>query len=913
LSLIIAKSYKENQVLPKNKRPYDKKIKAQQKGNTHKASPENTIKKAALSQAADHRSHYLLLLILIVLSLILIIGPFYRGLFFPRELIVANGLVFMLLIIWGIYRIVIKKNTLFSSPVEICLTLLILAYVVSFFVAVNKRDALTEILKYSSYFILLLMAIDIGFYFRLPWRYFESDNQELREHEGAKILIYITIISSVLLSFTSLAIAAGLFSIPDAYVGYRIASPIVYANTAALYFMAGYLSLIAFIPTFKKFAGAIHLGLATVLLITVILTYSRGAWLLLPPLCLLLIIASQPGERLRASLNLLATAIPAVIVAFYSDSMFRSSNSIMAWVALLFAYILTIFFALLIDKFIILDRTVRKKILIAGISAAGSALIGVLIFILLMPIILHHENGNSNNSQLHQVIENVIPNENYRLEFEPLSITGQQVAADTEARWRVLVRAGFSDYSYQDLADQRGVAVDTSERQYITFSTPNDLKRLEILLFNESPGSKIEIKSVILSTETTKTNLRFLAYRLIPQSFYERIYSFSRDVNMDRRFELFSDALKVIKDYPVLGIGGGGWAAVYKGYIDNDYNSRQVHNQYLQVWIESGILGFLAFIGIWISFTIVFIKNRIKPQTTFLVKQLWVAAYIPVIAIGLHSIIDWHFAMASVGYYLFVLIGAGLSINQVNWFHSNGRKHQNKKVNWLGLLSIIVGLSLLAFTFTLFFGLHASWRSQELVEQLNYKAAMKEFEKAISLDPLRAENYYNMSVIIEDQALQTRNPETMQQVIALAQKAYELEPFNLRYVLRYGQLLLHYVDIEQGLSYLDLATELNPFSLETYLFVIFSRINTAEHLISNGANAEAERLLLVVFDLEQAMAAKDLFSRDIFFALGRTNELLGNYELALDCYEKVGVEDNYYQYALEYSALLKEKLQTTDN
>lgn len=899
--------------MPKNKRPYDKIIKVQQKENTRQEYSESTNKKTALSQPSDHNSHYLLLLILIGLSLILVIGPFFRGLFFPRELIIANGLVFILLTVWGIYRIVIKQSTLFSSPVEICLALLILAYLISFFVAVNKRDALAEILKYTSYFIVLLMATDIGRYFRMPWKYQKSDNQEQRKYEGVKILIYITLLSSVLLSFASLAIAAGLFSIPDSYVGYRIASPIVYANTAALYFMAGYLSLIAFIPTFKKFAGAIHLGLATILLITVILTYSRGAWLLLPPLCLLLIIASQPGERLRASLNLLATAIPAVVVAFYIDSMFRSSNSIMAWIALLFAYILTIIFALLIDKFINLDRTVRKNILIAGISAAGSALIGVFIFISLMPIILHHENGNSNNSQLHQVIENVFPNENYRLEFEPLNIADKQVAAETEARWRVRVTAGFSDYSYLDLVDQSGVALETSERQYITFLTPKDLKRLEIQLFNESPGSKIKIQSVILSTETTKTHLRFLAYRLIPQSFYDRIYSFSRDINMDRRFELFSDAIKVIKDYPVLGIGGGGWAAVYKGYIDNDYNSRQVHNQFLQVWIESGIIGFIAFIGIWISFTVIFIKNRITTQTTYLSKQLWVAAYIPVIAIGLHSIIDWHFAMASVGYYLFVLIGAGLSMNQVNWFHTSDNQERRKKAYLLGLLSIIVGLSLLAFTLTLFFGLHASWRSQELVEQRNYKAAIKEFEKAISLDPLRAENYYNMSVIIEEQALQTRSSEAIQQVIALAQKAYELEPFNLRYVLRYGQLLLQYVDIEQGLSYLDLATELNPFSLESYIFAIFTKINIAEHLISNGAYTKAESILLAVFDLEQAMAERDLFSRDLYFALGRTNELLGNYELALDYYEKVGAEDNYYQYALEYSELLKEKFQGIDD
>ena len=896
--------------MPKKKSLYNKKLKNSELKNTHKEHSSGPYKIANHRRSFDQISHYFLLFMLIILSLLILIGPFFRGLFFPRELLVANGLVFFLLILWGIYRIMIKQGALFSSPLEICLALLILAYLVSFFMAVDKRDALAEILKYLSYFIVLLIATDIGRYFRWQWRRNESEGQEHWQYEGVKILIYITLISSVLLSFASIAIAVGLFNIPDAYVGYRIASPIVYANTAALYFMAAYLSLIAFIPILKRLARLFHLGLATILLITVILTYSRGAWLLLPPLCLLLIIASQQGERLRTALHLFATGLPAVIFAFYADSMFRSENLFQACMAIFFAFLLTLLLGLLIEKFIILDKKVHKKILITATSAVGILIISVLIYPLLMPIVLLHDEGKTNANKLHQVIETVIPSENYRLEYTVTNIADQQIATEREAKWRVKVKAGFPDYTYLDLVDQEDFASQSSQKQSISFSTPEDIKRLEIEFVSETPGAKIEIESVILATETTKKTLRFLAYRFIPENFYNRIYSFSRDINMDRRFELFSDAIKVIKDYPLFGIGGGGWDAVYKSYIDNDYNSRQVHNQFLQVWIESGILGFLAFIGIWVSFSVVFIKNRLQTQTDNLSKQLWVASFIPVIAIGLHSIIDWHFAMASVGYYLFVLIGAGLSMNQLKWFNpSDPHKHHNK-ANLLGLVSIFAGLCLFVFVLSLFFGLHAAWRSQEFVEERNYKAAIKEFEKAISLDPLRAENYYNMSVIIEEQAIQTRNPETIQQVIALAQKAYELEPFNLRYVLRYGQILLQYVDLEQGLAYLDLASELNPFSLETYIFVVFSKINAAEHLISNGAYAEAEGILLDIFALEKAMDNHHLFSRDMYFALGRANELLGNYETAIDYYEQVEVDDNYYNFATEYMDSLKENLQT---
>ncbi|MFD1903705.1 O-antigen ligase family protein [Paenibacillus rhizoplanae] len=62
------------------------------------------------------------------------------------------------------------------------------------------------------------------------------------------------------------------------------------------------------------------------------------------------------------------------------------------------------------------------------------------------------------------------------------------------------------------------------------------------------------------------------------------------------RFTFYKDAMKVVKDYPILGSGGGGWASLYEEYQNNPYISRQVHNFFLQYLIEVGIVGFIVFL-----------------------------------------------------------------------------------------------------------------------------------------------------------------------------------------------------------------------------------------------------------------------------------------------------------------------------
>jgi O-antigen ligase len=882
-------------------------------------------------QQTRQKLEYLLLaLMTLIVALVLLIGPFFRGLFFPRELLYAKALIFALLIIWGLFRILIKDGRLFHSPLDICLAVLTVSYFVSFFVAVHKRDALTEVLKAASYVVIYLVALDVGRHFVLPWNKNKQttnsgtgavpereEDQEGARHPGVNLLLHIAFVAAVAIAVASLGVAAGHWDFPFSYDGRRISTPIGYANTGAAYLMAAYLLAIALAPLAKKWLRSLYLAPAAVLLLTVILTFSRGAWLLLPPLGLLLVISSAPGERLRAFLYLAVTALAAVPLALIADTIFQTQTPILAWPVIIAAAVIAAFLGLLVDLY--LNQSKKKRLVLAGL-ATGLVLLALLIILvvpMLSPITLHTPaDQTASFNSVQQVIENVSAGETYRLTFDVKADYAVETGQETpEYFWGVKVLGGVPGYSYTNLLEHRAGATDGWQTEEFIFQANEDATRLEIHLFNEYPGTSVKVRSAKLITEVKERNLTFYTSRVLPPRFYDRIFSYSRDRNLDRRLELFAVAIDVIKDYPILGAGGRGWAAVYKGYIDYDYSSRTVHNHYLEVWIEAGIFGFLAFVGIWISFAAAFIRNCFIGRASPRRWQLWTAAFLPVAALGAHSVIDWNFTFASVGYYLFALLAAGMSMDSLPWFGKLGAGQKSPGRNSLpvGIVAMIVGLFLTIYTIFLIIGLHASWRSQEYVAQGNLKQAISEMEKGIYYDPFRAENYFNLSVIIEDRAIRTQNPTDIENMIFMARRAHELEPFSANYMGRYGHLLLNYVDIDAGLAYIDRTIELSPHTMSNYVFAAITRLNLAEFYVQMDTPAEAEFFLNQIFAIEQSMSDRFGHSQPLNFILGRAHQLLGNESAAIEYFQMVGENDQNYREAQQFLAEILGEIDDTED
>jgi len=885
-----------------------------------KRDEKNKVQKDSPGIIAKAKADNILLYIMLALVAgLLFIGPFYRGLFFSMELLQAQIFVFAALFFWGLFRIFNRDGRLIETPLDICLLLLFIAYFISTFFAVHTRDALEELLKIASYLVIYLVAIDICRNWKYPgllkWFNHEGEDTGSNLPPGISMFLHLLLAAATVLTIASLGVPAGHWDFVGAYASSRIASPMGYANTAAAYLMASYFMALSLAPLAKRLFRVIYLVPATLMLISIVLTFSRGAWLLLPPLALLMVIVSAPGQRLRTCLYLAVTALTALPAALLADPVFRSDNPVQAWWLIIGAVLAAVILGAMVEQYLLQSRKVRL-----GIAAAAAVIVtAAFIIFVIIPVVgpLHLENPPgepARTTSYEQVISNIEAGETYQLQLEVKADQDHLTDSnDPDYVWRIRVLGGLPGYRDEELLDYRGMETEGWQQYDFAVETVEDTTRLDIRLYNRYPGTAITARNVTLVSPDSEQKLRFTMSRILPDRFYSRIYSYSLDRNLDRRLELFEDAVKVIRDYPILGAGGGAWAAVYRAYQDQPYDSREVHNHYLQVWIEAGILGFIAFVGIWLSFAAAFIRNCFLGRASPVRWQYWTATFLPVAALGVHSTIDWNFSMAAVGIFLFALLGAGRSLDQAAWF----KKEDNKNVKSgkglvIGIIALLLGLSLSIYSAVLLNGLKTTWESQQLLERGNNQRAMAEMERAIRLDPLLAENHHNLSVLIEGQARRTQTQLDAEQILALSRRAYELEPYNPNYFLRYGDLLMSHVDIDEGLSYIDKLMKMRPHNPSSYVRPAHSRLQVIEYFDEVGEQAGLQNYAGEIFELEEKMREKQGDSLPMAYVIGRTNQLLGNRVEAERYYEMVPEDDQFYDLARQRLEELWEEGENND-
>lgn len=158
------------------------------------------------------------------------------------------------------------------------------------------------------------------------------------------------------------------------------------------------------------------------------------------------------------------------------------------------------------------------------------------------------------------------------------------------------------------------------------------------------------------------------------------------NIGYDHRFYLWKDCLNIIRDFPLLGSGLGTFKYIYPLYKFNvttavDYNF--AHNDYLQIIIETGILGFLAIIAaiiIFIRDTLQFLNINSENKDSFK-YFITLGAFTGVISILIHSLADFNLHIPSNAIYFTTLIGIIYAVNSEEYlpsFRRNRHYPRNK-------------------------------------------------------------------------------------------------------------------------------------------------------------------------------------------------------------------------------------------
>ncbi|NUU62949.1 O-antigen ligase family protein [Paenibacillus agri] len=241
------------------------------------------------------------------------------------------------------------------------------------------------------------------------------------------------------------------------------------------------------------------------------------------------------------------------------------------------------------------------------------------------------------------------------------------------------------------------------------------------------------------------------------------------------RITFYKDAIKVVKDYPILGTGGGGWASLYEHYQNNPYISHQVHNFFLQYLIEVGILGFIVFMGFILYIVYKYLIAYVKRETDEYNNGFFYL--IIALSILLHSLLDFNLSYAFMG----ILVFIGLAGMAVTMDSKPLKRNWNKQ--WLrwGYFSVLgAGSFILLFILAGYISsTNAIAKGKQLLRvSQTYEEIKAPFVKALNQRPGHPEASIYLSSLDQQVFNQTRNEQFLDESYQVVTRALTNEPYN---------------------------------------------------------------------------------------------------------------------------------------
>ncbi len=284
--------------------------------------------------------------------------------------------------------------------------------------------------------------------------------------------------------------------------------------------------------------------------------------------------------------------------------------------------------------------------------------------------------------------------------------------------------------------------------------------------------------------------------------------SVSDTTNLDKRIIFWENSIEMVKEHPVIGVGAGNWKINFPKYGLGglDYNVVQgithvqrPHNDYLWVLTESGILGFIFFIGI---FVIVFwrLAGNFKKITSKEDMAIDLALVFGLISYLVFSLTDFPLERTSHNFMLMALIALvfrnGLPVGKIN-LKGNG---------WAVLL---LGATVFSLTVS-YYRMEGEKHSVKVLEAnavRNAQGIIPEAEEAINpfynMDNFANPMYYYSSL---GKLVLQRPEEALQDALM----AYDIAPYNIITLSQMGNVYKNKKEVEEAIRYYDMATDISP-------------------------------------------------------------------------------------------------------
>lgn len=378
------------------------------------------------------------------------------------------------------------------------------------------------------------------------------------------------------------------------------------------------------------------------------------------------------------------------------------------------------------------------------------------------------------------------------------------------------------------------------------------------------------------------------AGQLISEEILSRIETISgQDMSFQQRMNMNTVGWRIVGDYPICGSGAGGWDALYHLYQQRFYWSSEVHNHFLQVWVETGTIGFITYAGIWITLLIMVYRYMRKRRGKSSWNLTW-AVFLSILLLLFHSAIDFDQSIPAMAIVLWSL--AALLQNQII---SDSKWKLKLRFPAFGVMLLMLAVTVFFYKFG-----YIEYKAQifahqasEAIAVYNYPSALEKYEEAYRLSPYSGKWAANLAQLHAYNFLTIQAEESKKKAYDYAQKAIRHTPYYIKGSQMIAQAYYLLGDKNARIQEQERLTMIAPKMVEAWEALAVSRYEQGIALLDKGEFLQARKMLIesenaaIEVD-ENYNAAKKFWSMrptaELHLLAGQTALLLGEKEKALE-------------------------------
>jgi len=294
------------------------------------------------------------------------------------------------------------------------------------------------------------------------------------------------------------------------------------------------------------------------------------------------------------------------------------------------------------------------------------------------------------------------------------------------------------------------------------------------------------------------------------------ISQFTKGSSLKRRAAIWGFTVLMIKDHPLLGSGLGTFkynSLSYQAkFFEQGENRRlypygiadKVHNEYLQLWAELGILGLGIFLWVIITYFNYGIKllKRIKDEYK---QGIVIGLMGGVVTVLIDSIFGFPLHLPATLVLFWLVLGLTMSMNEKE--NDSPKIDPAKKANEIFRFKPILYISIILLTIILMVSIARPFIAQTYwykgfkeIEKENWNKAIKIYEEALRWNPLLGPIYYDIGKILKNKGLYAVSGEYLEKAAKYID--HPDLPLDLAIIyLKSGMLDEAVIKLKQAISY----------------------------------------------------------------------------------------------------------------